>query len=45
MKGHEFVMGDESMMSVRWMSKNFIDHMDKSYLISGHQENVIRYIR
>ena len=31
MKGHEFVMGDESMMSVRWMSKNFIDHMDKAF--------------
>ena len=31
MKGHEFVDGDESMMSVRWMSKNFIDHMDKGF--------------
>jgi glycosyltransferase involved in cell wall biosynthesis len=31
MKGHEFVMGDESMQSVRWMSKNFIDQMDNAF--------------
>ena len=30
-KGHEFVTGDDSMMSVRWMCKNFIDHMDKGF--------------
>ena len=29
--GHEFVTGDDSMMSVRWMCKNFIDHMDKGF--------------
>ena len=29
-KGHEFVTGDESMMSVRWMCKNFIDHMNNA---------------
>ena len=28
MKGHEFVMGDESMMSAKSMSQNFIDKMD-----------------
>ena len=28
MKGHEFVMGDESMMSAKSMSQNFIDQMD-----------------
>ncbi len=28
MKGHEFVMGDESMMSAKWMSQNFIEQMD-----------------
>jgi len=26
--GHEFVMGDESMQSARWMCKNFIDQMN-----------------
>ena len=31
MKGHEFVMSDESMMSSEAMSKNFIDHMDKAF--------------
>jgi glycosyltransferase involved in cell wall biosynthesis len=31
MKGHEFVMGDESMQSTRWMSKNFIDQMDNTF--------------
>ena len=29
--GHEFVMGDESMQSTRWMSQNFIDHMDTAF--------------
>ena len=28
MKGHEFVMGDESMMSAKSMSQNFIEQMD-----------------
>ena len=27
-KGHEWVSGDESMMSARWMCKNFEDHMN-----------------
>ena len=31
MKGHEFVMSDESMMSSEAMSQNFIDHMDKAF--------------
>ena len=31
LKGHEFVNGDESMQSVRWMSKNFIDQMDTAF--------------
>ncbi len=26
-KGHEFVTGDDSMQSARWMCKNFADHM------------------
>jgi len=26
--GHDWVCGDESMMSARWMSENFIDHME-----------------
>ncbi len=26
--GHDWACGDESMMSARWMSKNFIDHME-----------------
>ena len=29
--GHEFVKGDESMQSARWMCKNFIDHMDNAF--------------
>ena len=29
--GHEFVTGDDSMMSVRWMCKNFIDHMETAF--------------
>ena len=31
LEGHEFVMGDESMQSARWMSQNFIDHMDTAF--------------
>ena len=31
LKGHEFVTGDDSMQSVRWMSKNFIDHMEAGF--------------
>ena len=31
MKGHEFVMSDDSMMSSTAMCQNFIDHMDKSF--------------
>jgi len=31
MKGHEFVMGDESMMSAKSMSQNFIDQMDTGF--------------
>jgi len=31
MKGHDFVMGDESMMSTKAMSQNFIDHMDNAF--------------
>ena len=27
-QGYEFVTGDESMMSVRWMCKNFSWHMN-----------------
>tara|TARA_B100000902_G_scaffold258730_1_gene244937 strand:+ start:1960 stop:3399 length:1440 start_codon:yes stop_codon:yes gene_type:complete len=27
-KGHEFVTGDDSMQSARWMCKNFSDHME-----------------
>tara|TARA_B100000287_G_scaffold431456_1_gene488746 strand:+ start:2016 stop:3455 length:1440 start_codon:yes stop_codon:yes gene_type:complete len=30
-KGHEWVTGDESMMSARWMCKNFIDHMETAF--------------
>ena len=29
MKGHEFVMSDDAMMSAKAMSQNFIDHMDR----------------
>jgi glycosyltransferase involved in cell wall biosynthesis len=29
--GHEFVMGDDSMMSAKNMSQNFIDHMDTAF--------------
>ena len=31
MKGHEFVKGDDSMQSVRWMGKNFINHMETAW--------------
>ena len=31
LEGHEFVMGDESMQSARWMCQNFIDHMDTAF--------------
>ena len=31
MKGHEFVMSDDSMMSAKNMSQNFIDHMDSAF--------------
>tara|TARA_R110002074_G_scaffold230964_1_gene402500 strand:- start:1823 stop:3211 length:1389 start_codon:yes stop_codon:yes gene_type:complete len=31
LEGHEFVMGDESMMSAKAMSQNFIDHMDNAF--------------
>ena len=31
LKGHQFVTGDDSMQSVRWMSKNFIDHMEAGF--------------
>ena len=30
-KGHEWVCGDESMMSARWMCKNFTDHMNIAF--------------
>ena len=30
-KGHEFVCSDESMMSARWMNKNFTDHMNTAF--------------
>ena len=30
-KGHEWVCGDESMMSARWMAKNFEDHMNTAF--------------
>jgi len=29
--GHEWVCSDESMMSARWMCKNFIDHMETAF--------------
>ena len=31
MKGHEFVMGEESMMTSKNMCQNFINHMDKGF--------------
>ena len=31
MKGHEFVMSDDSMMSAKNMSQNFIDNMDTAF--------------
>ena len=30
-EGHEFVCGDESMQSARWMCQNFIAHMDTAF--------------
>jgi len=30
-KGHEFIMSDDSMMSSKAMSDNFISHMDKAF--------------
>ena len=31
MKGHEFVIGDDAMMSAKAMCQNFIDHMDTAF--------------
>ena len=31
LEGHDFVKGDESMMSAKMMSQNFIDHMDNAF--------------
>ncbi len=31
MKGHEFVMGDDAMMSAKAMSDNFINHMETAF--------------
>ena len=31
LEGHDFVKGDESMMSAKKMSQNFIDHMDNAF--------------
>ena len=31
LRGREFVMSDESMMSSRWMCNNFIEHMDNAF--------------
>jgi glycosyltransferase involved in cell wall biosynthesis len=31
MVGHDWACSDESMMSARWMSQNFIDHMDTAF--------------
>ena len=31
LKGHEFVMSDDAMMSAKAMSQNFIDHMDRCF--------------
>jgi len=30
-EGYEFVCGDDSMMTARWMSKNFEDHMNTAF--------------
>ena len=43
MKGHEFVMSDESMMSAEWMSKNFADHMNKAWEKWTPRKNVSTY--
>ena len=42
MKGHEFVMSDESMMSAEWMCKNFTDHMNKAWEKWTPRKNVHR---
>ena len=31
MLGHEFVMGDDAMMSAKAMCQNFINHMDTAF--------------
>ena len=31
LEGHDFVKGNESMMSAKMMSQNFIDHMDNAF--------------
>ena len=31
MLGHEFVMGDDAMMSAKAMCQNFIDHMETAF--------------
>ena len=31
MKGHEFVMSDDAMMSAKAMSDNFINHMETAF--------------
>ena len=31
MKGHDFVMSDDSMMSAKAMCKNFTDHMNTAF--------------
>ena len=31
MKGHEFVIGDDAMMSAKAMCQNFIEHMDTGF--------------
>ena len=43
MKGHEFVMSDESMMSAEWMCKNFTDHMNKAWEKWTPRKNVSTY--
>ena len=30
-KGHEWVCGDDAMMSARWMCKNLTDHMNTAF--------------
>ena len=43
MKGHEFVMSDESMMSAKWMCKNFADHMNVAWKKWTPRKNVSTY--